>query len=290
MPGPEPKSTSSTERTKLASSGTKLNFPKSLSKVQHAEGGEQQATAHHALREFDEQEIIADRVAQTDHEDQTDAGEQQNCGQKELVAAEAAQTPPDVRQQESGEEQPHPERERTAEPGRRAHYKKRFEQTKLVAGDHAANATDVGQTAREVVDLARRFLPLAHGGDHGQCGQQIFARGQCVEIEQLFRRQALLDFRQRLRLRLVNEVQPRAYRQRRRQCPDELPASPSGVPARYTALFGAFYRPASCDCHMWRSFLITPTGPDLPCSISSKRNSTLSRLVRTRVIIVLEFP
>jgi len=91
VPGPEPKTISSAERAKLTSSGTKLSLPMRRCIIERAERGQQDAADDDALREIGEEQVVAERIAQAHHEDETDAGEQQNGGQQGLVARKAAQ-------------------------------------------------------------------------------------------------------------------------------------------------------------------------------------------------------
>src|SRR5262249_1725850 len=83
--------------------------------VEHAGGGEDQAADGDAFGEIDEEELVADGVAEADHEDQADAGEKDDGGEERLVAFEAAQAPPEVDAEEGEEEDGAPKEEGAAE-------------------------------------------------------------------------------------------------------------------------------------------------------------------------------
>ena len=218
--------------------------------VQPAERGQQHHSSHHPLSEIHEQQVVAHRVAQADHENESRARQQQNRRQKCLVAREAAQTPPQVRQQKCRDQEPGPQVECAIELRRLPHHKERLQLAKLLAGEQFPNPADVRKAARSIIDFPRRFLPLAQIRNHTQGRQQFLARAQGVQIEQPLRRQAAGDVRQILRLGLVHQVQPDRYQQARGQRPYQFTAAPPRATARNPPHLGAFYRSTACHRHI----------------------------------------
>ena len=85
-----------------------------------------------ALREIHEQERVAHRVAQADHQRQSNARQHQDRGQKELVAREAAHAPEQVHQQERAEENADPQFEGALPGGGAPHHEERLQLAELL--------------------------------------------------------------------------------------------------------------------------------------------------------------
>ena len=197
--------------------------------IERTQRRQQQASAHHALREIHEQQVVAHRIAQRDHEDETRAGQQHRHRQEDLVAAEPAQAPEEMHRQECREKERRPAEKSALELRRAAHHEQRLQLPELLAGEEPMNArqgADVGEPAGSVVDLARRFLAGAPVGDGGERRQEIFPRAQRVEIEHLPGGQSLVDFREACGLHLVDQVQPERYQQARCQHAQQFRAAP----------------------------------------------------------------
>src|SRR5262245_31167802 len=73
--------------------------------IDHAERGEQYTAADCALREVDEEQLVAHGIAQADHERETRARQQEHDREKGLVAAESDHLPPQVHGEKCGQEQ-----------------------------------------------------------------------------------------------------------------------------------------------------------------------------------------
>ena len=90
----------------------------------------------------------------------------------------------------------------------------------------ARQSADIPQPARNVVDLARGFLARMRVGDGRERRQQIFTRGEPVEIEQLLRSETLIDLRERDRLSPIHQVQSPSHH----QAAASMPTSSCGAP------------------------------------------------------------
>src|SRR5262249_49086682 len=110
--------------------------------IDAAERGQQDTAGNDALREIDEHQGVAHGVAEADHETEPDAAEQHDGGQQPLVAAEIAQAPEDVNEEEGRQEVHGRPAEGTAELRRRAHDEQRLEIAELVAVHERADAAD----------------------------------------------------------------------------------------------------------------------------------------------------
>ena len=196
----------------------------------------EEAAGQYALGEIHEQQIVAHRIAQADHEDQPDAAEHQDGGQEPLLAGASAEAPEQVGQQEAGEEEGGPAIERAAKHCRAAHDEQGLQGAQLLAGEqrdgfataqarakagetalvrqflrgdaNACDGADIRQAAHNVIDFARDEVALGGLREHlGEGGQQIFARAQVIQIEKLLGREARIDLRQPLRFGLIHRVQ-----------------------------------------------------------------------------------
>jgi hypothetical protein len=121
-----------------------------------------------------------------------------------------------VRGPECRKEHYDPDEEGAAELRGTAHYERRLQLAELFAGQQgmasavgfqAARRFDfrvgyaqpgdcarVWQGARGVVDPARNELPLGGFGEDAQVRQQVLARGEIVEVQQLLVGEARFDF------------------------------------------------------------------------------------------------
>ena len=281
------------ERARLASSGRKLNLPNQRSKSRPLRAASKIAAAHHALGETGVERLVAQRVAQAQHEDEAGAADQERSGQQVRVAARAAQAQPDVRGEEGGEKQADPKTESGAELRRAAHDEERLEDAKLVGGDGAANGAHVGQAAGKIIDLARGFVAILLAGNKAERRQQVLARAEIVKVEQLVRGDLLIGFRQSRRFHLIHAVESESHQQAGGGQEGELARAPA-PPARLPfANGGSLCRAAAGYRHMWRSFsrmLRGVTGSAGGCSMAFKRKFTLSRLSCTLWMEAAESP
>ncbi len=116
--------------------------------IEQRGSGHQHAAERRALGEIGEQQLIAQRIAQADHQHQADAGKQNQGGYKVWIATETARAPDHVDQQKGGEEKRDPNFERAAELLRPAHHQRGFEQAQLVAA-HQRHGLAVFETVAQ---------------------------------------------------------------------------------------------------------------------------------------------
>src|ERR1039458_9317441 len=98
--------------------------------IESARDRQQQASARHTLRKTGEQQRIAHRVAQRNHEDEARARQQQGRRQQERVATESAQAPPHMHEQKRQKERAHPPVEGALKALRPPHHEKRLQLTR----------------------------------------------------------------------------------------------------------------------------------------------------------------
>src|ERR1700691_6378588 len=111
----------------------------------------------------------------------------------------------------------------------------------------------VWQAARSVVDAARHELPLAGFGEDAQVRQQVLARGEIAEAQQLFVGEAGFDFGERAGFCAIEQEEAEEQQQRAAQHPDGFAAAPDDAApeVRPTAVRRGRYFgcPAACYCH-----------------------------------------
>src|SRR5207249_8404878 len=118
---------------------------------------------------------------------------------------ESSKAPPDMDLKERGQEETAPEKERSAKLGGPPNDKEGLEQAELIACDQPADSADVGEGAGEVIDLARGFEAGALILDESERWQQVFARGEFVQVDEFLLGQAGVYFGEGLRFGAVDE-------------------------------------------------------------------------------------
>src|SRR5579871_1640473 len=216
--------------------------------VDAAQASQQQAAHHYALREIHEDEVVAERIAQADHQREPEAAQQQDHRQQRLVPTEFAGAPPQMRRQENREERNRPQKKRLAKLSRLPHHEERLQFAKLIARHQRANAAHVRELTGKRVD------PLGLRGaicrrNRVQERQQVFARGERIQIQKLLRRKLLLHRYQVRGLAAVHlqEAKGRNHTRYQQQC--QFARSPAGPLSRYAANLFALYSPTASDGH-----------------------------------------
>ncbi len=169
---------------------------------------------------------------------------------------------------------PCPKKEGTPELFGLPHHEPRLQHAKLLAGHKGTDTSDVRQTARDVINLAREFLPVLQIGDEVERGKNFFARRKLVQIDEFFRGESAVDFRERFRLDAIRHPQRCSHRDRCQHRARKLDPAPATSPPRRTDHRRTFRRLTAGYRHKRRR---NPVRPD-PCSISFNRECTLSRL------------
>ncbi len=175
--------------------------------IQPAESRQQQRPRRRALGEIHEQHVVAHRVAQAHHQDQSDSAQGKQRRKKRLVARETAQAPPDMRQPESAQKDSAPKVKGVLELSRLAHHEQRLQLAELFARQQllVRDAAHVAQAAGEVVDLASRRVAVAQfGEERRKRGQQILARAEFVQIQQSLGGKPRIDRGKPFGLRLMH--------------------------------------------------------------------------------------
>ncbi len=130
--------------------------------VERTARGQQHRAHGYALREIDEQQVVAHRVAQAHHEDQPDARQQHDRRQKDLIAREAANAPPQVRQQQCREKQTCPQTKGALKFSRTPHHEQGLERAQLIARQQG----DGGAIAHAFAEMRQRArIPRFIGRD-----------------------------------------------------------------------------------------------------------------------------